>query len=112
MVHNLAEGIPIINIDSQRLVRFDRIGNPLIYQGGGMDEGGRQRPGGVREVNLSFLRISDIGEGAGVTFAVKGVYSDLAIQQMRDDISLGAKAFYQMYLKPATLNAQIITQEW
>jgi hypothetical protein len=31
---------------------------------------------------------------------------------MRDDISIGAKAFYQMYLKPATLNAQIITQEW
>ena len=112
MIHNLAEGIPIIQIDGNRTARFDRIGQPLIHHNGGLDENGRARQGNNREINLSFLRLAEIGEGAGITYKVKGVFSETAIQQMRDDISLAAKAFYQIYLKPATLNAQIITQEW
>ena len=112
MVHNLAEGVPIIQMDGLRTARFDRIGQPLVHYGGGagLDEG--RRLASAREINLSFLRLASIGEGAGITFQVKGVFSEVAIQQMRDDISLAAKAFYQIYLKPATLNAQIITQEW
>lgn len=114
MVHNLAEGIPIIQIDNQRTARFDRIGQPLVHYGGsgGAVPDDPRRQSGAREINLSFLRLATIGEGAGITFQVKGVFSDSAVQQMRDDISLAAKSFYQIYLKPATLNAQIITQEW
>lgn len=113
MVHNLAEGIPIIQIDGQRTARFDRIGQPLIHYAGAAALGGEPAVrGGSREINLSFLRLATVGEGAGITFGVKGVFSDQAVANMRDDLSLAAKAFYQIYLKPATLNAQIITQEW
>lgn len=115
MAYNLAEGIPLLHIDSRRRARFDWLGRQLItpqsadHAAEGGELGGRSS--GV-EVNLSFLRLAGIGDGAGVTFQLKGVYSDLAVQEMHDHIAEAAKRFYQIYMKPINLNVSIVTTEW
>jgi len=114
MAYNLVEPIPIIQLDGSRRARFDWLARQLITPtGGGAPDPGIE--GGVRssiDVNLAFLRLVGIGDGAGVTFNIKGVYSDAAMQSMRDNIAEAAKRFYQIYMKPVNLNVAIVTQEW
>lgn len=115
MAYNLAEAIPILQVDAKRRVRFDWLGRHLISpqdatrgpEGGEL--GGRAAN---TDINMSFLRLAGIGEGAGITFTLKGVYSDGAIQEMNDHLAEASKRFYQTYMRPVNLNIQIVTSEW
>lgn len=113
MAYNLAEPVPFIQLDNYRRARFDWLARPLITAQGSGDEGRiPTSSGGGSDINLAFLRLTGIGDGAGVTFNVKGVYSDSAMQTMRDNVAEAAKRFYQIYMKPINLNVAIITSEW
>lgn len=61
-------------------------------------------------VNLSFLRLVGISEGAGVSFGIKGVQSLEALQDTKDRIGTAFRAFYVQYLKPVDLTVNISTQ--
>ena len=116
MAYNLAEAIPLLHVDAKRRVRFDWLGRQLISnqeQTRG-PEGGELggNPNGRVDLNLSFLRLQGIGDGAGVTFQLKGVFSDQAVQEMHDHLSEGVKRFYQTYMRPVNLNVQVVTTEW
>lgn len=111
--YNLAEPIPMIQIDGTRRARFDRLAVQLIQ--GPNDGGGGDRPlslGREQEINLGFLRLVGVGESAGVTFTIRGVYSEKAVQDMRDAVADGARKFYQTYMKPINLNISIVSSEW
>lgn len=119
MAYNLAEPIPFIHLDGAKRVRFDRLATHLVSPiGGGGDDGGlRAAPataGGGREqdVNLGFLRLVGIGDGTGVTFTIRGVFSEKSVQDMRDAVAEGAKRFYQAYMKPLNMNISIVSSEW
>ena len=119
MAYNLAEPIPIIQLDASRRARFDWLARQLLTPtGSGAPPGDgllhaadTPRSGGL-DVNLAFLRLVGIGDGAGITFSVKGVYSESAMQSLRDNIAEAGKRFYQIYMKPVNLNVAIVTQEW
>lgn len=119
MAYNLAEPVPIIQLDSTRRARFDWLARQLLTPTGGAppDDGSLRvaAPGlghGGLDVNLAFLRLVGIGDGAGITFSVKGVYSEAAMQILRDNIAEAGKRFYQIYMKPVNLNVSIVTSEW
>ena len=61
--------------------------------------------------NLSFLRLVGIGDQEGVTFGVKGVFTEDAIIEMHTKIKLALKDFCQAYMKPISLNMMMVTQE-
>lgn len=107
-IHNLVEQVPTISIEAGRRIRFDRPGQQLLAPSGATS------PDGVplQDVNLSFLRLIGISEGAGVTFTVRGVYSEQAVNQMRDTLAEAAKKFYQTFMKPINLTVSIVTSEW
>jgi hypothetical protein len=109
--YQLADPIPIIQLDGARRVRFDKLGAPLITQNGGGDA-----PAGLRvattDINMGFLRLIGAGEDSGKTFRIRGVFSDPAVEEIRDFTGEAAKKFYQTYLRPINLSVNIVTQEW
>lgn len=62
-------------------------------------------------INLSFLRLQGISEGAGVNFHVKGVFTFEAVKQLADQIEQATRAFYIIYLKPIDMDVMVMTQE-
>lgn len=71
-----------------------------------------QMTGAVKEVmNLSFLRLVGISEQEGVTFGVKGVYSEEAIYSIQKHTKDALHDFYQTYMKPMSLSVMMVTQE-
>ena len=86
-------------------IRMDQVGRPLVaYSGESL--GGRDKI-----VNLSFLLLVGISEGAGVSFVLRGVYSNDQIRSLKDDLLEAVKKFYVQYLKPISLTIQVSTQE-
>ena len=86
-----------LKTDEGRAFRFDRVGQPLIADDG--------------TVNISFLRLVGVSEGAGVTFRVAGIFSVDSLRFTRDMISSACKKFYIHYMRPVDLTVQISTQE-
>lgn len=107
-IHNLVEQVPVISIEPGRRIRFDRPGQQLLAPSGATSPDGMP----LQDVNLSFLRLIGVSEGIGVTFTVRGVYSEQSVNSMRDTLAEGAKKFYQTFMKPINLNVAIVTQEW
>jgi len=62
-------------------------------------------------VNLSFLRLAGISEGAGVSFYCKGVFSQDTMRNMKDKIGIATRALYNEYLRPVDMSIQVSTQE-
>ncbi len=62
-------------------------------------------------VNLSFLRLRGISEGAGVRFTIPGVFGADIARATRDRIATAARRFYQDYLRPMDLTVTVSTQE-
>lgn len=113
LAYNLADPIPIIQIDQTKRARFDWLSRQLVTQGGNVaDPDGRAIIGQQVDINLSILRLVGVGEGNGVTFKVKGVYSDPALDAMQELLGEAGKRFYQLYLKPVNLQVAIVTQAW
>lgn len=77
--------------------QLDRVGYPLI-DGDGI-------------VNLSFLRLVGISDGAGVSFGLKGVFSLGELRDTRDKIARMQRQFYINYMRPVDLSIQISTGE-
>lgn len=113
--YQIVDPIPIIQLDTQRRVRFDKLGTQLILVTNAGDRD-QPLPTGLNarfcDINMSFLRLVGIGQGDGVTFNIRGVFSDRSIESLRDDIADAGKKFYQTYMKPINMNVSIITQEW
>ena len=86
-----------LKTDEGRAFRFDRVGQPLIADDG--------------TINISFLRLVGVSEGAGVTFRVEGIFSVENLRFTRDVISSACRRFYIQYMRPVDLTVQISTQE-
>lgn len=117
MAYNLAEPIPFIHLDGQRRVRFDRLATHLLAASSGgptghPDDTPRSPNSKEQDINLGFLRLVGVGDGAGVTFTIRGVFSERSVQDMRDAVAEGAKRFYQAYMKPLNMNITIQSSEW
>lgn len=97
---------PIPNQQSEdgSVITFDMLGKPLIS----VDAEGRER---YPVINLSFLRLKGISEGAGVSFGIKGVYSLDELRKMKDKIVAAQRRFYVEYLRPVDLLVTVSTQE-
>lgn len=87
--------------------RFDRVGRLLSEH----ENEGTKYGGGPTTINMSFLRLVGISEGTGVTFRLKGVYSDQQVKAYWDAIQSASKRFYMAYLKPINLYLSVVTQE-
>lgn len=84
-------------------ITLDGLGQPITSRDMDMD---RYRTA----LNLSFLRLVGISEGAGVRFGVHGVYSFDELLKMHDQIAKGLRTFYIHYMRPVDLTVQISTQ--
>ena len=62
-------------------------------------------------LNVSFLRLVGISEGAGVTFGVAGVYTLDSMRTFRDKISSACRKYYEHFLRPVSLAVTVSTQE-
>lgn len=104
-VYALNDEVPNIQMDGGGTVTIGRIGQPLVDRAVRVD-------GRVEHlVNLSFLRLVGISEGAGVTFAVRGVHTYEALTKMKEMIGEGYKRFYRQYMKPIKMDIVVSTQE-
>ena len=63
------------------------------------------------KINLSFLRLVGVSEGAGVSFSLRGVYSRDGLQSLLHAITTTGKQFYIDYIKPVHLTVMVSTQE-
>ena len=104
-IYVMNEPIPNLTLDSQNLCGVSRPGQPMLEHH--TDGNGRQRS----NINLSFLRLVGISEGAGVTFAVRGVHTYEALTKMREQIGEAYKLFYRTYMKPIKMDVIVSTQE-
>ena len=87
--------------DDGSTITLDALGYPLVIQD---PHGGDRYP----TVNISFLRLRGISEGAGVTFGVKGVYNLDEMCKLRDRITLATRRFYVDYIRPIDMTVDII----
>ena len=97
-------------------LRLDKGSQPLVSQGGGDLVESRDTPvgyksGNSRYANLSFLRLVGISEGAGVSFVVRGVFSDQQVKEIHSILLDGVRRFWTAYLKPMNMCIQVSTQE-
>ena len=86
--------------DDGSIITLDALGHPLVIQEPGTDR--------YPVVNISFLRLRGISEGAGVTFGVKGVYSRNEMGVLRDRITSATRRFYVDYIRPIDMTVDII----
>lgn len=88
--------------DDGSMVSLDKLGSPLLL----MDpERGEKYP----TINLSFLRLRGISEGAGVTFGIKGVYSLEEMQRIEKRLTAAQRKFYNDYMRPIDITIQLVT---
>lgn len=104
-VYALTEDVPPVRLDGGGAAVIARVGQPLLDLTARLD--GRSE----FVVNLSFLRLVGISEGAGVTFAVRGVHTYEALAKMKDMLGEGYKRFYRQYMKPLKMDIVVSTQE-
>lgn len=110
--YNMTNNPGLINAGSGVMFRLDRPGQPLS-EPSGVPTTTRSRNGDndIPVINLSFLRLQGVSEGAGVNFHVKGVYTMDAVKSLAEQIKDACRAFYAMYLKPIDLAVVVSTQE-
>ena len=77
--------------------RLDHLGHPLIEDNG--------------SVNLSFLRLVGISDGAGISFGIKGVYSLSHLRNIQNQLGRCAREFYVSYMQPCDLTVSVSTGE-
>ena len=77
--------------------RYDQPGQPLYDTNGFL--------------NLSFLRLVGVSEGAGVAFGISGIYTLDSLRRIRDHISAAGRKFYIHYMRPVDVSVTISTQE-
>jgi hypothetical protein len=94
---------PVKGLDGGPLFTLDRLSRPLLDT----DE----ERGKYNVVNLSYLRLIGISEGAGVTFNVKGVYSLSVLRQLQEKIAEAQRQFYINYIRPVNVSVIVSTQE-
>lgn len=86
--------------DGKELYRLDAAGMPLLIE----DDYGES-------VNISFLRLVGVSEGAGITFELRGVFTLTIMENLQKKIMRACKRFYQDYLLPIDLTCVVSTQE-
>ena len=106
MIYNQTIPVEPITIATGDVANINRPGQMIIepYNDG-------ISPGRKQLVNLSFLRIVGISEGAGVAFTVRGVHTYEAVNRMREQIGEAYKVFYRTYMKPIRMDIVVSTQE-
>lgn len=92
--------LEIMRTDDGPTITIDRLGQPFLHT---VDR--------TEFINLSFLRLVGISEGAGVTFGMKGVYSLDGLRKLKDKLAVAERKFYLEYLRPIDLNVFINTTE-
>ena len=102
-------------------IRIDKGSQPLVSNGGDSERretgdnplvGYSSKPSNnSRYANLSFLRLVGISEGAGVSFVVRGVFSDQQVKDVHMILLDGLKRFWTAYLKPMNMCIQVSTKE-
>lgn len=104
-IYTVTESVNPIVLDNGEQVTIGRPGYPIIEAG--TDSSGRTR----QIINLSFLRLVGISEGAGITFVLRGVHTYEAVAAMKEKIGEGYKRFYLTYMKPLKMDIVVSTQE-
>src|SRR3990167_4038309 len=84
-----------------------RVGMALYEPFAAQADGSKAKP----LINLSFLRLAGISEGAGVTFSVRGVHTHESLSKIKEDIGEGYRKFYYMFMKPIRMDIVVSTQE-
>lgn len=84
-------------------LNLDALGQPISSKDMDVD---RYRT----SLNLSFLRLVGISEGAGVRFGVKGVFSMDELVKLHDQLAQGLRTFYIHYMRPVDLTVHVSTQ--
>lgn len=104
LAYRFQEKIPCVEADDADVgcYSFDHLGYPLSVVNDRF-----RKP----FLNLSFLRLVGISEGAGITFGIKGVYSYDSLKTISDDLATASRRFYTRYLKPVDLTVMVSTQE-
>lgn len=90
-------------IEDGSYVNLEALGYPLI-----LDRNDRWPS---NSVNISFLRLVGISEGAGITFGVKGVTSLSGASRLKDKLALAQIRFYKEYLRPMDFEITVSTSE-
>lgn len=113
MAYNLTERLSL-----KGAYNLDALGQPLeaedrYYDGPPTPPGAITLDGGRSNgwVNLSFLRLAGISEGAGVSFQVRGVYTTDAAIELGERLSKAAYRFFLDYLRPVDVIVKVSTQE-
>lgn len=88
--------------DDGSFVTLDKLGSPLLLTD---SERGDKYP----TVNLSFLRLRGISEGAGVMFGIKGVFSLDELQSFEKHLTAAQRKFYNDYMRPIDITIQLVT---
>lgn len=102
LVYNMKSSAHILFGDADQSYTLDAPGQPLL-----LPDPRSGRPDGC--LNMSFLRLVGISEGAGVGFTVKGVWTLEAIRMMRNDMQNVVRRFYNSYLRPIDTSLSIFT---
>jgi len=98
----IIQNIPTHPGEDGTTVSLDKLGNPLLL----IDpERGEKYP----MINLSFLRLRGISDGAGITFGIKGVYSLDEMQRIEKRLTAAQRRFYNDYMRPIDITIQLIT---
>jgi hypothetical protein len=84
------------------LYLLDAPGQPLLGDG--------QRTSN-EVVNLSFLRLKGLSEGAGMKFFVRGVFTLEQVRNIADKVQNASRSFYVSYMKPVGVTIMVSTQE-
>ena len=101
-VYHMNVEVPRLPLESGDQVALNVPGGPLL-----IDDGtGRNKS----IVNLSFLRLVGISEGAGITFFVKGVHSLEQLEKAHKLIGEGYKKFFRNYMLPVKMDIIVSTQ--
>lgn len=98
--YDLTTSLELVKAPSGTVLNLERLGQPLS-----------ERDGRYEYINLSFLRLVGVSEGAGVSFHIKGVFNTETLKRVRDQITEALYTFYGSYLKPLNLSVIVSTQE-
>jgi hypothetical protein len=90
----------------------ERFGNIALGEGAyNIDQIGGNLMLPNNTLNMSFLRLVGISEGAGVTFTIGGVYSNDSLENLKRILQKAARKFYVDYLRPIDVTVTVSTQE-
>ena len=103
-VYDSSTNLGVISITKDIGYRLDHVGHPLLEA----DSEYRRQT-----VNLSLLRCVGASSEAGVTFGVRGVFSNDMVREIGDLLKKASHHFYISYMKPVkvivSVSAKAIT---